>query len=161
MEVSQISSVNHPVKVGLSDAFVVVHKIQQIPSKSQPSVEEKLGGDFGAFRCCLRWPALLPAFPCVIVSEFQCLVSFSVRPVVAPLSVGRAPERSLPCVCFLRPGPNVHVCHPRLRFNICNQNNVDAEQNVKGYYSHLKAFSTKSPPSDRIMNLLACSSWAW
>lgn len=37
VEVSQISSVNHPVKVGLSDAFVVVHKIQQIPSKSQPS----------------------------------------------------------------------------------------------------------------------------
>ncbi|KAM7369812.1 hypothetical protein PAMP_011103 [Pampus punctatissimus] len=32
IEVSQISSVNHPVKVGLSDAFVVVHKIQQIPS---------------------------------------------------------------------------------------------------------------------------------
>lgn len=35
VEVSQISSVNHPVKVGLSDAFVVVHKIQQIPSESQ------------------------------------------------------------------------------------------------------------------------------
>lgn len=35
IEVSQISSVNHPVKVGLSDAFVVVHKIQQIPSESQ------------------------------------------------------------------------------------------------------------------------------
>lgn len=34
-EVSQISSVNHPVKVGLSDAFVVVHKIQQIPSESK------------------------------------------------------------------------------------------------------------------------------
>ncbi|RXM29699.1 MAM and LDL-receptor class A domain-containing protein 1 [Acipenser ruthenus] len=31
--VTQISSVNHPVKVGLSDAFVVVHRIQQIPSK--------------------------------------------------------------------------------------------------------------------------------
>lgn len=35
VEVSQISSVNHPVKVGLSDAFVLVHKIQQIPSESQ------------------------------------------------------------------------------------------------------------------------------
>lgn len=35
IELSQISSVNHPVKVGLSDAFVVVHKIQQIPSESQ------------------------------------------------------------------------------------------------------------------------------
>lgn len=44
IEVSQISSVNHPVKVGLSDAFVVVHKIQQIPSKSQPSVGSRLGG---------------------------------------------------------------------------------------------------------------------
>lgn len=33
IEISQISSVNHPVKVGLSDAFVVVHKIQQIPSE--------------------------------------------------------------------------------------------------------------------------------
>lgn len=30
--VTQISSTNHPVKVGLSDAFVVVHRIQQIPS---------------------------------------------------------------------------------------------------------------------------------
>ncbi|XP_009571385.1 PREDICTED: plexin domain-containing protein 2-like, partial [Nestor notabilis] len=29
--VTQISSTNHPVKVGLSDAFVVVHRIQQIP----------------------------------------------------------------------------------------------------------------------------------
>lgn len=32
-EVSRISSVNHPVKVGLSDAYVVVHKTQQIPSE--------------------------------------------------------------------------------------------------------------------------------
>ncbi|KAB0353085.1 hypothetical protein FD754_017942 [Muntiacus muntjak] len=31
--VTQISSTNHPVKVGLSDAFVVVHRIQQIPKK--------------------------------------------------------------------------------------------------------------------------------
>lgn len=44
VEVSQISSVNHPVKVGLSDAFVVVHKIQQIPSKSQSAVDSRLGG---------------------------------------------------------------------------------------------------------------------
>lgn len=34
IQIAQISSVNHPVKVGLSDAFVVVHRIQQIPSKS-------------------------------------------------------------------------------------------------------------------------------
>ncbi|NWZ70586.1 PXDC2 protein, partial [Acrocephalus arundinaceus] len=33
--VTQISSTNHPVKVGLSDAFVVVHRIQQIPSIRQ------------------------------------------------------------------------------------------------------------------------------
>ncbi|TSL34566.1 MAM and LDL-receptor class A domain-containing protein 1 [Bagarius yarrelli] len=32
IQIAQISSVNHPVKVGLSDAFVVVHRIQQIPS---------------------------------------------------------------------------------------------------------------------------------
>uniref|UniRef100_A0A5F9CY30 Plexin domain containing 2 n=1 Tax=Oryctolagus cuniculus TaxID=9986 RepID=A0A5F9CY30_RABIT len=32
--VTQISSTNHPVKVGLSDAFVVVHRIQQIPNNT-------------------------------------------------------------------------------------------------------------------------------
>lgn len=42
VEVSQISSVNHPVKVGLSDAFVVVHKIQQIPSESQTHPAENI-----------------------------------------------------------------------------------------------------------------------
>uniref|UniRef100_A0A671VVT5 Plexin domain containing 2b n=1 Tax=Sparus aurata TaxID=8175 RepID=A0A671VVT5_SPAAU len=39
-EVSQISSVNHPVKVGLSDAFVVVHKIQQIPNVRRRTIYE-------------------------------------------------------------------------------------------------------------------------
>ncbi|KAK1796941.1 hypothetical protein P4O66_008254 [Electrophorus voltai] len=34
IQIAKISSINHPVKVGLSDAFVVVHRIQQIPSKS-------------------------------------------------------------------------------------------------------------------------------
>uniref|UniRef100_A0A3Q2XWM8 Plexin domain containing 2a n=1 Tax=Hippocampus comes TaxID=109280 RepID=A0A3Q2XWM8_HIPCM len=32
VDIRDISSENHPVKVGLSDAFVVLHKIQQIPS---------------------------------------------------------------------------------------------------------------------------------
>ncbi|CAG6022058.1 unnamed protein product, partial [Menidia menidia] len=52
VEVSEISSVNHPVKVGLSDAFVVVHKIQQIPSESTstpsfylPSYKNSLTGE--------------------------------------------------------------------------------------------------------------------
>uniref|UniRef100_A0A8C5HNA3 Plexin domain-containing protein 2-like n=1 Tax=Gouania willdenowi TaxID=441366 RepID=A0A8C5HNA3_GOUWI len=40
VEVSQISSVNHPVKVGLSDAFVVVHKIQQIPNVRRRTIYE-------------------------------------------------------------------------------------------------------------------------
>uniref|UniRef100_A0A3Q3L0D7 Plexin domain containing 2 n=1 Tax=Mastacembelus armatus TaxID=205130 RepID=A0A3Q3L0D7_9TELE len=40
IEVSQISSVNHPVKVGLSDAFVVVHKIQQIPNVKRRTIYE-------------------------------------------------------------------------------------------------------------------------
>ncbi|KAM8823181.1 plexin domain-containing protein 2 isoform 1-T1 [Spinachia spinachia] len=39
-DVSQISSVNHPVKVGLSDAFVVVHKIQQIPNVRRRTIYE-------------------------------------------------------------------------------------------------------------------------
>ena len=33
LNIGDISSQNHPVKVGLSDAFVVLHKIEQIPSK--------------------------------------------------------------------------------------------------------------------------------
>lgn len=40
IEVSQISSVNHPVKVGLSDAFVVVHRIQQIPNVRRRTIYE-------------------------------------------------------------------------------------------------------------------------
>ncbi|XP_068604102.1 plexin domain-containing protein 2 [Brachionichthys hirsutus] len=40
VEVSQISSINHPVKVGLSDAFVVVHKIQQIPNVRRRTIYE-------------------------------------------------------------------------------------------------------------------------
>uniref|UniRef100_A0A671L2W1 Plexin domain-containing protein 2-like n=1 Tax=Sinocyclocheilus anshuiensis TaxID=1608454 RepID=A0A671L2W1_9TELE len=32
IDISKINSVNHPVKVGLSDAFVVLHKIEQLPS---------------------------------------------------------------------------------------------------------------------------------
>ncbi|XP_062297817.1 plexin domain-containing protein 2 [Scomber scombrus] len=40
IEVAQISSVNHPVKVGLSDAFVVVHKIQQIPNVRRRTIYE-------------------------------------------------------------------------------------------------------------------------
>ncbi|XP_063730065.1 plexin domain-containing protein 2 isoform X2 [Eleginops maclovinus] len=40
VDLSQISSVNHPVKVGLSDAFVVVHKIQQIPNVRRRTIYE-------------------------------------------------------------------------------------------------------------------------
>lgn len=36
----EISSTNHPVKVGLSDAFVVVHKIQQIPNVRRRTIFE-------------------------------------------------------------------------------------------------------------------------
>ncbi|KAG7488509.1 hypothetical protein MATL_G00034820 [Megalops atlanticus] len=38
--VTEISSVNHPVKVGLSDAFVVVHRIQQIPNVRRRTIYE-------------------------------------------------------------------------------------------------------------------------
>ncbi|XP_069815136.1 plexin domain-containing protein 2 [Dendropsophus ebraccatus] len=38
--VMEISSTNHPVKVGLSDAFVVVHKIQQIPNVRRRTIFE-------------------------------------------------------------------------------------------------------------------------
>ncbi|KAJ8277619.1 hypothetical protein GJAV_G00077620 [Gymnothorax javanicus] len=38
--VTDISSVNHPVKVGLSDAFVVVHRIQQIPNVRRRTIYE-------------------------------------------------------------------------------------------------------------------------
>ncbi|XP_030636568.1 plexin domain-containing protein 2 [Chanos chanos] len=40
IQIAQISSVNHPVKVGLSDAFVVVHKIQQIPNVRRKTIYE-------------------------------------------------------------------------------------------------------------------------
>uniref|UniRef100_A0A8C4RP93 Plexin domain containing 2a n=1 Tax=Erpetoichthys calabaricus TaxID=27687 RepID=A0A8C4RP93_ERPCA len=40
ISVTQISSVNHPVKVGLSDAFVVVHKTQQIPNIRRRTIYE-------------------------------------------------------------------------------------------------------------------------
>ncbi|XP_039187309.1 plexin domain-containing protein 2 isoform X1 [Crotalus tigris] len=40
VSVSQISSTNHPVKVGLSDAFVVLHRIQQIPNVRRRTIYE-------------------------------------------------------------------------------------------------------------------------
>ncbi|XP_030055333.1 plexin domain-containing protein 2 [Microcaecilia unicolor] len=40
VSVLQISSINHPVKVGLSDAFVVVHRIQQIPNVRRRTIYE-------------------------------------------------------------------------------------------------------------------------
>ncbi|XP_046707829.1 plexin domain-containing protein 2 isoform X2 [Silurus meridionalis] len=40
IQIAQISSVNHPVKVGLSDAFVVVHRIQQIPNVRRKTIYE-------------------------------------------------------------------------------------------------------------------------
>uniref|UniRef100_A0A8C5FJB0 Plexin domain containing 2b n=1 Tax=Gadus morhua TaxID=8049 RepID=A0A8C5FJB0_GADMO len=40
MDVSQISSVNHPVKVGLSDAFVVLDHVQQIPNVRRRTIYE-------------------------------------------------------------------------------------------------------------------------
>ncbi|KAL2097654.1 hypothetical protein ACEWY4_006861 [Coilia grayii] len=40
VDISDISSVNHPVKVGLSDAFVVLHKIQQIPNVRRRTIYE-------------------------------------------------------------------------------------------------------------------------
>ncbi|KAI4899925.1 hypothetical protein NFI96_010929 [Prochilodus magdalenae] len=42
IQIAKISSVNHPVKVGLSDAFVVVHRIQQIPTNSTTSLMHPL-----------------------------------------------------------------------------------------------------------------------
>ncbi|XP_072544156.1 plexin domain-containing protein 2 isoform X1 [Salminus brasiliensis] len=40
IQIAKISSVNHPVKVGLSDAFVVVHRIQQIPNVRRKTIYE-------------------------------------------------------------------------------------------------------------------------
>lgn len=59
VEVSQISPVNHPVKVGLSDAFVVVHKIQQIPSESQTHLLQP------ALSVCKRWSNTYSTSTCV------------------------------------------------------------------------------------------------
>ncbi|XP_061588561.1 plexin domain-containing protein 2 [Cololabis saira] len=40
VDVSDISSENHPVKVGLSDAFVVLHDIEQIPNVRRRTIYE-------------------------------------------------------------------------------------------------------------------------
>ncbi|XP_065131483.1 plexin domain-containing protein 2 [Paramisgurnus dabryanus] len=40
IDISMISSVNHPVKVGLSDAFVVLHKIEQLPDVRRRTIYE-------------------------------------------------------------------------------------------------------------------------
>uniref|UniRef100_A0A3Q3D7D3 Plexin domain containing 2a n=1 Tax=Hippocampus comes TaxID=109280 RepID=A0A3Q3D7D3_HIPCM len=40
VDIRDISSENHPVKVGLSDAFVVLHKIQQIPNLRRRTIYE-------------------------------------------------------------------------------------------------------------------------
>ncbi|KAF3858058.1 hypothetical protein F7725_011259 [Dissostichus mawsoni] len=40
LDISDISSENHPLKVGLSDAFVVLHKIEQIPNVRRRTIYE-------------------------------------------------------------------------------------------------------------------------
>ncbi|CAG5896526.1 unnamed protein product [Menidia menidia] len=40
VDISDISTQNHPVKVGLSDAFVVLHKIEQIPNVRRRTIYE-------------------------------------------------------------------------------------------------------------------------
>ncbi|KAG7250374.1 hypothetical protein CRUP_038496, partial [Coryphaenoides rupestris] len=40
VDVSQISSENHPVKVGLSDAFVVLNRVQQVPNVQRRTIYE-------------------------------------------------------------------------------------------------------------------------
>ncbi|XP_071348985.1 plexin domain-containing protein 2 isoform X1 [Trachinotus anak] len=40
IDISEISTENHPVKVGLSDAFVVLHEIQQIPNVRRRTIYE-------------------------------------------------------------------------------------------------------------------------
>ncbi|XP_066536796.1 plexin domain-containing protein 2 [Hoplias malabaricus] len=40
IDIGEISSLNHPVKVGLSDAFVVLHKIQEIPDIRRRTIYE-------------------------------------------------------------------------------------------------------------------------
>nr|XP_046214081.1 plexin domain-containing protein 2-like isoform X1 [Oncorhynchus gorbuscha] len=40
IDISEIRSVNHPVKVGLSDAFVVLHEIEQIPNVRRRTIYE-------------------------------------------------------------------------------------------------------------------------
>ncbi|XP_051990432.1 plexin domain-containing protein 2-like [Xyrauchen texanus] len=40
IDISKISPVNHPVKVGLSDAFVVLHKIDQLPNVRRRTIYE-------------------------------------------------------------------------------------------------------------------------
>ncbi|XP_041805221.1 plexin domain-containing protein 2 [Chelmon rostratus] len=40
VDISDISTENHPVKVGLSDAFVVLHKIEQIPNVRRRTIYE-------------------------------------------------------------------------------------------------------------------------
>ncbi|KAK5860197.1 hypothetical protein PBY51_021692 [Eleginops maclovinus] len=40
LDINDISSENHPVKVGLSDAFVVLHKIEQIPNVRRRTIYE-------------------------------------------------------------------------------------------------------------------------
>ncbi|KAJ8011339.1 hypothetical protein DPEC_G00057110 [Dallia pectoralis] len=40
MDISEISAANHPVKVGLADAFVVLHDIEQIPNARRRTIYE-------------------------------------------------------------------------------------------------------------------------
>uniref|UniRef100_A0A9J8BKM7 Plexin domain containing 2a n=2 Tax=Cyprinus carpio TaxID=7962 RepID=A0A9J8BKM7_CYPCA len=40
IDINKINSVNHPVKVGLSDAFVVLHKIEQLPNVRRRTIYE-------------------------------------------------------------------------------------------------------------------------
>ncbi|XP_061835800.1 plexin domain-containing protein 2-like [Nerophis lumbriciformis] len=52
VDISDISSENHPVKVGLSDAFVVLHNIEQIPNVRRRTIYEYHKVDFLKSKIC-------------------------------------------------------------------------------------------------------------
>ncbi|XP_061777057.1 plexin domain-containing protein 2-like isoform X1 [Nerophis ophidion] len=52
VDISDISRENHPVKVGLSDAFVVLHNIEQIPNVRRRTIYEYHKVDFLKSKIC-------------------------------------------------------------------------------------------------------------
>ncbi|XP_029309226.1 plexin domain-containing protein 2 [Cottoperca gobio] len=81
LEINDISTENHPVKVGLSDAFVVLHEIEQIPNVRRRTIYEYHKVDILKSKISNATAVEMLPLPSKFI-PFKCLQFFSCGPCV-------------------------------------------------------------------------------